>query len=181
MATSFYTYIHCKPDGTPFYVGKGCDRRSREFKRRRSQHYRNIIAKYGAKNIGIDVFPCNTEKEAFERERQQIARLRSEGYELVNHTNGGEGASGLVVPAETRMKLSVALKGNTNAHGGKGVKRHSAEWRGKMSKRMSEIHKGKNLSAEHRAKLSFANKGKQLSASTRAKISAAHKGKKLSA
>jgi hypothetical protein len=24
----FYTYLHCKPDGTPFYVGKGSGKRS---------------------------------------------------------------------------------------------------------------------------------------------------------
>lgn len=26
---TFFAYIHCKPDGTPFYVGKGALRRAK--------------------------------------------------------------------------------------------------------------------------------------------------------
>ena len=29
MDKQFYTYLHCKPDGTPFYVGKGHDARGK--------------------------------------------------------------------------------------------------------------------------------------------------------
>ena len=86
MATSpnkYYTYLHCKPTGEPFYVGKGCNvggRRSHNFSQR-SQHHKNIVAKYGKANIGIFVFNCDSEAQAFADEIQQIAQLRRDAQE----------------------------------------------------------------------------------------------------
>lgn len=102
MATpQFYTYLHCKPDGEPFYVGKGIrstckdnyTKRSHNFTKRNAYH-KNIVAKYGKENIGVFVFPCESEEQAFLNEIQQIAQLRRDGYELCNLTDGGEGSSG---------------------------------------------------------------------------------------
>jgi hypothetical protein len=47
-----YAYIHCKPDGTPFYVGKGSGDRFR-VSGARNPYYRRTVNKYGAKNILI--------------------------------------------------------------------------------------------------------------------------------
>lgn len=94
----FYVYLHCKPDGTPFYVGKGHDhekwgKRSHNFKDR-SPHHKNIVAKYGKENIIIEVTPCINEQEALESEVLFILSLRDDGVELCNYTDGGDGVSG---------------------------------------------------------------------------------------
>ena len=79
MTVDFYTYLHCKPNGDPFYVGKGCARRSHQLKKRRSLHHQNIVAKYGANNIRVYVFPCFSEQEAFGAASKEMWRLRRQG------------------------------------------------------------------------------------------------------
>lgn len=112
----YYIYLHCKPDGTPFYVGKGCNgrghsKRSHDLKRSRNAHHRAVVEKYGAENIGIFVFPCESEHQALKDEISTIRQLRAEGFRLANATDGGEGSSGLLPNAETRAKMSAKRKG----------------------------------------------------------------------
>ena len=106
----FYTYLHCRPDGSPFYVGKGAGSRSHRLSGR-NRHHKNIVEKHGAESIGIFVFPCSSEDEAFADEIRHIAQLRSEGYDLSNQTYGGEGCAGRYFSKETREKMSASLKG----------------------------------------------------------------------
>jgi hypothetical protein len=115
----FYTYLHCKPNGDPFYVGKGSGKRGYDLKNRRNQQYKNVIEKYLKENIGIFIFPCLDEQQAHIDEIKQIAQLRSEGYELCNITNGGEGTSGVKRSLETRRKMSASKIGNKNGIGNK--------------------------------------------------------------
>ena len=190
----FYTYLHCKPDGTPFYVGKGADRtyeghgtdRRSHSKKNRSKHHRNITAKYGWENILVYVFPCESEAQALADEIQQIAQLRREGYKLCNITAGGEGCSGLVVTAETRLKIAAALKGKKRGPHSEAHKRAlSAANKGKIPseaacKASSERllgkpawNKGRQWSPEILEKMAAAKRGKKYSAETKAKVSAA--------
>ena len=183
--TSFYTYLHCRPDGSPFYVGKGKGERSGQFAVR-GAHHKSIVAKYGRENIGIYVFPCESEEQAFQDEIQQIAQLRLEGYELCNYTDGGEGSSGCVPSKETRAKLSAVQKGRkfsaehcaniSAAAKGRKKRPRSAEHCAKIS----AAQRGKPKSAEHCAKMSAAMFDKKPSAETRAKKSVAMTGKKHS-
>lgn len=178
----FYAYIHRRPDGTPFYVGKGCDasrKRSHSFKANRNQHYKNIISKYGAENIIVEIILCESEKSAFEKEVFLIAHLRLEGYALANQTEGGEGVSGLKHSIETKKKMSVLKIGCQNARGHK----CTAEAKAKMAS--SKIggtpwNKGMEMSAVARAKMSDAHKGHKHSEEHKAKISASGKGLKRS-
>lgn len=88
--TDFCVYIHRRPDGTPFYVGKGRPRRAFDFApSRRTGHHKNIVAKYGRDNIRIDVVPLKDEALAFEYERLVIKIMRNYGKALVNLTDGG--------------------------------------------------------------------------------------------
>ncbi len=148
--SQFYTYLHCKPDGTPFYVGKGTgDRAYRLLSRRINLHHRNIINKYGEEKIKIFVFECDSERQAFDDEIQHIAQLRKEGYRLANKSNGGEGPSGFKHSEETRKKISL-------------------------------IQIGKTLTDEHRKRISIGNTGKKMSLEARQHISDGRKGMSFS-
>lgn len=109
MKRQFYVYIHYKPNGDPFYVGKGLLSRANNFMGR-NPHYRNTVLKYGTDNISVEVFPCKTEKAALQREVELIAQLRAEGFNLTNKTDGGEGTSGYVFSTADHVKHSAALK-----------------------------------------------------------------------
>lgn len=158
----FYVYVHAKPDGTPFYVGKGRLRRARYLGERNAWH-RAIVAKYNASNIKITLIACATEEEAFQVERATIARLRADGVQLCNFTCGGEGGSDPI--PETRAKISEAAKRR-----GISVSTRLA---------VSLAKKGVPLSEEHRAKVRDAMRAswqrRTLSAKQRANISAAAK------
>lgn len=186
----FYTYLHCKQNGDPFYVGKGSYRsrktckRSHDFdSRRRNKHHSRIIAKYGAENIKVFVFPCKSEQQAFDDEIQQIAQLRNEGFSLANITNGGEGSSGVPITNETRAKISKANKGRilssesrlnmSVAHKGKPSnmkgKKHTDAAKIKIrAARAKQVY-----TPEHRAALSISRKARVLSDETKAKMKAA--------
>jgi len=100
-----------------------------------------------------------------EAEKKWIKNFRDAGYDLVNATDGGEGAEGYKHSAETLAKMS-AVHGNI-----------SAETRAKMS----AANKGRKCSPETRDKLSAAHKGRKHSLETCARISAVQKGRKQSA
>lgn len=112
MTKTFYTYVHLRPDGSPFYVGKGSTRkRSHDFNHHsRSRFHQNVVNKYGRKNIGIAVYNCRDEKHAFKLESELIAMFRDWGHELVNHTDGGEGAAGYKFSDELKALKSAQTK-----------------------------------------------------------------------
>ena len=178
MGRSFYTYLHCKPNGDPFYVGKGSAARGHNVYRR-NPHHRNVVAKYGAKSIKAYIFPCASEREAFEDEVHQISQLRDSGYELVNLTYGGEGPTGRVFSQETRSKMAAAhlgvkISAETIAKRSASLRgfKHSQETRDKMS----SSQRGKTHTEDTKGKLALANIGKKrthvqtFSPETRAKM-----------
>jgi hypothetical protein len=119
----YYVYIHIKEtDGSPFYVGKGKDKRAYRTINR-SKHWHNIVNKYGYDIIIIeDNLDCET---AFNLERYWIKRIGRKDLglgTLVNFTYGGEGADGYKHTPESKSK-------------------------------MSNFHKGKVLTKEHREKI----------------------------
>jgi len=179
MSAMFYVYIDMKPDGEPFYVGKGNAKRVGE--RERNRWHAAICNKHP--DWSRDRVFEGTEAECFAEEKRLIALYgrRDLGLgTLVNMTDGGEGLSNVSV--ETRAKMSASKKNM------------SAETRAKMSSsrvgkspsietraKLSAAQKGRLHSAEARAKISAGNKGRLVCAETRAKISAAKKGKSRSA
>jgi hypothetical protein len=168
MAEEFYTYLHCKPDGTPFYVGKGCKSkqpRSHNFNNRTKFH-KNIVEKYGKSNIQVFVFYCDSEKQAFNDEKQQILQFRNEGFKLVNLTDGGEGTCGLKPSKEKSLKVRQKLFG----------KKRPPEIGKKISK--TKIERKWTPTEETRKNMSLAGKlraSKGIPLDTRIKLSIAAK------
>ena len=140
------------------------------------------IRKYGWDgNFIVEVLETCPVEKLNEREIFQIREQNTKAPHGYNLTDGGDGGRGKSPSAETRAKLSAALKGRP-AHN-KGVP-HTAAARANMSAAQKAIgnrppnHKGEKRdprSPETKAKLSAANTGKHHSAETCAKISAALK------
>lgn len=149
---SFYAYIHCKPDGTPFYVGKGDERRVAKKSRSHNLRHKRVLNKYGKDKILVGKMECSTEEIAFDLERGLIKRLRKMGIDIVNLTEGGDGASGAVRSPETRAKMSLAQTGNKKALG----KKKSEEARAKMAaaKIGNQWNLGRKYSLESKVKKS---------------------------
>lgn len=140
--TSF-AYIHCKPNGTPFYVGKGALRRAK-YLGERNAHHKAIVNKYGRENILKGIIECTTDKIALELEVGIIKCLRRMGIKLANFTDGGEGT--INPTPESRQRMSEAAKK-------RGVSEACKEAKIKALK-------GKPLTEEHKAKVAASLKGK---------------------
>lgn len=172
--TNFYTYIHTKlSDNKVFYVGKG--RGSRYSSScGRSNYWMRTVNKHGFK---ADIAArWDTEKDAFEHEKFLISCFRQMGFDLVNFTDGGEGASGCKQSEETKRKRAASLKGRKGA-------KMSDENRLKLSllmKGKSPTNKGVPATEEAKKKLSIAKTGSKHSQKTKEKMSLAQKGKQKS-
>lgn len=185
MTTSgFYTYLHCKPDGTPFYVGKGRGGRSHNFRWRSSWH-KSIVAKYGSTAIEVLVFPRDTEQAALDTEIAWIKTLRLAGYELCNLTAGGDrGITGYKFTAESKAKMSDAHMGRKQTP--ESNAKRSATLKGRETTVSHRAHlsaalQGKKHSPESKHKMSIAKLGRATLQEQRDKLSAANKGKPWSA
>jgi len=163
----FYTYLHCKPNGDPFYVGKGCGVRSHDF-HGRNQHHKRIVAKHGKENIEVLVFSRESEQASFDDEIKWIQVLREAGHELANLCDGGEGSSGALRSPETRAKMSKAQKGKSRS--AESCKKQSVRMTGKKRSidfinKISAIQKGNKRALghkqtqEHRDKLAISKLG----------------------
>ncbi|MBB5664741.1 hypothetical protein GGE68_002938 [Rhizobium leguminosarum] len=163
----FYTYIWRDASGTPFYVGKGRDRRAYEVSlARRSKEFREIYDEGGCSVEIVDWFIHESQAHAYEVELIEKYGRREMGGLLINKTDGGDGASGQIQSEETRAKKSASMKGIVRGP-------MSDEARAKMSL----ARKGQIIGAEQREKLRIASTGKTHTEETRLKMSESKKGK----
>ena len=176
---NFYTYAHTKPDGSIFYIGQGTKKHKRAYhKGGRSEYWHRIVDKYGY-NIEI-LAEWETYEEAKNHEILLISCLKDMGVKLVNHTNGGEGLSGMTFSEEHKTKLSKSRIGNQWAKGQK--------WSEKSKKLISESNKkrglmnpqtfnfaGKSHTEEHKEYMRQKMNGRVFSDETRKKMSDAQK------
>ena len=103
----YYVYAYLrKKDLTPYYIGKGKDKRA-------YQPRRGIgVPKDRSKIIFYQ--ESLTEEDAFKFEIQYIKLFGRKDIGtgiLLNKTDGGEGTGQIIVSAETRLKLSASKKG----------------------------------------------------------------------
>ena len=158
---SYYVYQHHKADtGDIFYVGKGKGLRCMKI-RGRNQYWHRVVNKHGFTH---SIIADNLDEElAFLLEAEVIDKYRKLGYQLVNATDGGEGASGYKHSEDHKKQML----GNTywklvKNNGFKG-KTHSDEQKAKwkeIRKGATSPRKGVMLSDETRQKISMARKGK---------------------
>lgn len=176
----YYAYLLKRPDGTPFYVGKGKGRRCYahlkpwHLKKDENRHKVHIIEKIradGGEPI-VEILQKNlTESDAFSLETQQIklyGRTINGGL-LCNMSDGGEGQSGFHHSEETKRKLAIISKENNGFVG----KKHNEE----TLKLIGDVNRGKVLDDGWRKKLSDATKGRPKREEHKNKIGMSHKGK----
>ena len=97
MQGKYYIYHHLDPVTTlPVYVGKGSNDRAFDLTLRHSEHKKWIrgLAEVGLKPIVLIGNRFESEKEAYEVEKQDIAVLRQLGCKLFNISSGGAGNVG---------------------------------------------------------------------------------------
>jgi hypothetical protein len=100
----FFVYVDCKPNGEPFYIGKGTLARVND-KRKRNAYHTNVCNKYPDWYRGI-AFMGN-EKDALSKEIELIAKYKDI---VVNQTSGGQGVVGIARTSQWKAKISEAAK-----------------------------------------------------------------------
>ncbi len=150
MHTDFLVYEHWRTDtNAPFYVGKGKLQRARSMCGRSARHSRVVAkAKRDGFEIVVKIVEENLpEESAFAFEKMRISYWRSLGVELVNHTDGGEGQTGLKHTEASRRKMSEGRRGERNHNYGK---THSTDTREKIAAKA----RGRTVSEDAKKKLS---------------------------
>lgn len=191
--SAFNAYVHAKPDGSVFYVGKGTTQRARSFKRVYNLHYTNTVKKYGSNNILVGIMPCSSEPLAFELEAGLIKCFRRMGVALANMSDGGEGNSGAkwnaaqkaAKAAQTASITARKKQDGTYTPPRKKGYVMSVETRGKLSaimklKPATRGRTGMKNSPAHNAALRAANLGRKVPIEVREKISASSLGREAS-
>lgn len=129
----FYVYEWRRPDGTPFYVGKGRGSRDKSMNMRNAIFLRIVakIRKSGQEPVVVRVREDLTETEAFELEMALVAKYGrlKKGGTLSNLTDGGEGVSGHAHDEQTRSMMAERRKLRGPQGGGyKGVSVAKSGW-----------------------------------------------------
>jgi hypothetical protein len=110
---SFYIYVLCKPNDTPFYVGKGSGGRiyDHDAEARKGHHCHKCntirkIWKHGGQVRRYFVFTTDDEQEAYQHEKELIASYGRKN--LTNSTDGGEGQTGRIGELSGKTRLTWA-------------------------------------------------------------------------
>lgn len=174
-----YIYRVTNNINNKIYIGQTVSPKSRwqwhlwSAKAKRAQAIHHALKKYGMVNFSFEIIVCCLDQNAANQaEIQLIAEYNSTNSEYgYNVAPGGLGRSGFHHSAETRQKMSKALKG----------RKLSPE----HIQKLADSKKGRKLSEEHKSKLSCSGKGKNtwaksqiVSSETKEKISKSLKGRK---
>lgn len=146
----FYVYAYLRKNGTPYYIGKGQEKRA----------FQRHLGFYPPKDKSRILFlETNlTEIGAFALERRYIRWYGRKDLGtgiLHNKTDGGEGPSGAVRSPETLKRMSEVQKGKTSWNTGITWKKNRTI-NEESRQRMSQAQKGRirgPMSAEHKQKI----------------------------
>jgi len=202
----FYTYLLKRPEGDPFYVGKGNCKGFRieehhngaKAGRCSNKLKQNIIRKIWEEGNQIDyeiVLFSGDEKLVFDKEMELISFYgrRDQGIGMLcNMTDGGEGINGHVHSEKTRKRLSQANTGKKHSEevkknisrGHKGQKAWNKGLPMSLAQRKKLVKAWENrsriFSEEYRQNMSKIKKGHITSLEARNKISKKNKGRVFS-
>lgn len=165
----YYVYAYLRSDGTPYYIGKGCNERA-------YGKHRISVPKDKSKIVFLETNLSNVGACALERRYiTWYGRKDLDTGILRNMTAGGDGGGNF--SPQTICKISSANMGRTKSH--ETIDKLSAAMKGKYKGENHPMY-GKKHSPETRARISAANKGKKRSLESRKKQSASLQGKKHS-
>lgn len=189
----FYAYIHRRPDGSAFYVGKGHAKRAWNFYDR-NQYHKNVVAKYGRENITVEIVNAESETHAFELEKALIRIMRRHEYSITNMSIGGEGPVGYRHTDESKAKIRKSSMGRKHMVGKSPTEETKATLREKAKQQWAEIKEGKRkapartghregvyVTDEVRKKIGDAHRGVPCPPEVREKLRIANTGQKRSA
>ena len=153
-------YQHTRNDtGAVFYIGIGMNDKRPYSQESRNTHWKNVVGKAGyTVTVLFDDINWSTAVSIEKYLIRYHGRSDKELGPLVNKTDGGEGASGIIISEDQKQKISAANKGKKFTLGYK----HTKETLLKMSianKGKNNPMYGKVVSQETRAKRSEAFKG----------------------
>ena len=123
----FYTYAYLREDGTPYYVGKGCNQRIHDW------HGRITLP---PKDRRVYLKQNLTEDEAYSHEVEMIAYYGRKDIGtgiLRNCSNGGSGGDTGYLGSDEHRKLMRERKGDKNSFYGR---KHTDESRKLMSDKL---------------------------------------------
>lgn len=165
MSLIYYVYAYLRKDGTPYYIGKGKDRRAY------SKHSEFKIPNDKSRIVFLECRLSNIGACALERRYiKWYGRKDLKTGILHNKTDGGEGTSNLSI--KTRQQISIKLKEFNKSV----TKHHSKSTKEKIGK----AHKGKIVSTssiEKRKQTILNNGGFNHSIETKIRISESKSGK----
>jgi hypothetical protein len=195
MYLHFYVYAYLRKDNTPYYIGKGYNKRAFQ------NHKNTPVPQDKSKIIFLETNLSEIGALAIERRMIRWYGRKDLGTGILrNRTDGGDGFAGGQIREETRAKMREAAKNRLPV---------SCETRAKLSQAgkgriksdqeriaISKSRKGHVMKEEHKQLRSVASKnriltpemrqrmatakGRVVSQETRDKIGAAHKGKIVS-
>lgn len=182
----FYAYILKYPDGTPFYVGKGCGDRCYRRRYGKNRLLVSVLAKVGDAVL-VEVIAADDEAAAFAKEMDFIAKYGRRDIVtgiLCNLTDGGEGQTGFRHSDAEHRLMSEFLRGNQrllgHAHSPESCAKMSASHKKRLEDPAERAKHGKKGCANSHL---IGNKfwvGRQHSPATRAAMSASRRGRRWS-
>lgn len=170
MSFEYYVYAYVRDDGTPYYIGKGKDRRAYAPHKRRDGTFINPPPR--ARIIFLEQNLSNVGACAIERRLIRWWGKKSNGGILTNMCDGGDGGGipGRRLSEDQKRKISNSLRGKTRSPEAieKTKLKHMGTKRSQESRqRMSKAQQGSSRSDE-------AKKNMSLGALSRPKVSCPH-------